>query len=64
MKDSNFSEETMAKGKPLTVTLHIGGKEVESLTEEQACQMTERLSKAMSLYYSQHLAEYQKIKSN
>jgi hypothetical protein len=52
------------KSKPLTVTLHIGGKEVERLTEEQACRMAERLSEAMSLYYTANPEEYKEIKSN
>ena len=53
----------MARSKPLTVTLHIGGKQVESLTDEQAEKMAQRLSEAMSLYYSNHPDEYLKIKT-
>lgn len=48
--------------KPLTVTLHIGGKQVETLTEEQCERMAQRLSETMSLYYTHHKDEYQKIK--
>lgn len=48
--------------KPLTVTLHIGGKQVETLTEEQCERMAQRLTDTMSLYYAQHSDEYQKIK--
>ena len=48
--------------KPLTVTLHIGGKQVETLTEEQCEKMAQRLSETMSRYYTNHLDEYQKIK--
>ena len=48
--------------KPLTVTLHIGGKEVETLTEEQREKMAQRLSEVMSRYYSNHMDEYQKMK--
>ena len=48
--------------KPLTVTLHIGGKQVDKLTPEQCEQMAQRLTEPMSLYYSNHLDEYQKIK--
>ena len=48
--------------KPLTVTLHIGDKQIDKLTPEQCERMAQRLSKSMSLYYSNHLDEYQKIK--
>lgn len=48
--------------KPLTVTLHIGGKQVETLTEEQRERIAHRLSETVSLYYTSHLDEYQKIK--
>ena len=48
--------------KPLTVTLHIGGKQVETLTEEQRERMAQKLSEVMSRYYSNHPEEYKKIK--
>ena len=48
--------------KPLTVTLHIGGKQVESLTDEQIERMAQNLSKAMSRYYSSHIEEFKKLK--
>lgn len=48
--------------KPLTVTLHIGGKQIEKLTTEQCEQMAQRLTEKMSLYYTSHKDEYQKIK--
>lgn len=48
--------------KPLTVTLHIGGKQVENLTNEQCEKISQRLSEAMSLYYTSHADEFQKIK--
>ena len=50
--------------KPLTVTLHIGGKQVETLTPEQREVVAQRLSKAMSLYYTAHPEEYQNLKIN
>lgn len=50
------------KQKPLTVTFHIGGKQVESLTEEQADKMAQKLSEVMSRYYTVNLEEYRKIK--
>jgi hypothetical protein len=52
------------KEKELTVTLHIGGKQVDKLTPEQTERMAERLSKAMSLYYTANPEEYREIKSN
>lgn len=51
------------KSKPLTVTLHIGGKQVDTLTEEQREKIAQRLSETMSRYYSLHPDEYQKIKN-
>lgn len=50
------------KDKPLTVTLHIGGKQVEKLTAEQSERMAQRLSEAMSLYYTANSEEFRKIK--
>lgn len=50
------------KNTPLTVTLHIGGKQVEKLTDEQCERMADRLSETMSRYYTAHSDEYIKIK--
>ena len=47
----------------LTVTLHIGGKQIDKLTPEQSERMAQRLSEAMSIYYTAHPEEYQKIKN-
>ena len=49
--------------KPLTVTLHIGGKQVDTLTAEQREKMAQRLSETMSLYYAHHADEFRKIKN-
>ena len=51
----------MGKGKPLTATFYINGKQVEELTEEQLEKMAERLSEAMSRYYSNHIDEFIKL---
>ena len=51
------------KDKKLTVTLHIGGSQVETLTEEQCENLAKRLSETMSLYYTANPKEYAKIKS-
>ena len=47
--------------KPLTYTLYVGGKQVETFTEEQRERIAQRLSKAMSVYYSAHPEEYKKL---
>lgn len=51
------------KNTKLTVTLHIRGKQVESLTHEQRERMTERLTDVMSKYYTVHPEEYQLIQT-
>ena len=50
------------KDTKLTVTLHIGGEQVEKLTPEQTERMAQRLSKAMSIYYTTHPEELQQLK--
>lgn len=50
------------KGKELTVTLYVGGKQVDTLTPEQRKRMAEKLSERMSIYYTAHLDEFLKIK--
>ena len=49
------------KTKPLTVTIFVGGKQVNELTPEQSERMAQRLSETMSAYYTSHMAEYEKI---
>ena len=46
----------------LTVTLHIGDKQVDKLTAEQSERMAQRLSETMSLYYTAHPEEFSKLK--
>lgn len=48
----------------LTVTLHIGGKQIEELTDEQCERMAQRLSETMNRYYGLHPEEYANIRSN
>lgn len=50
------------KNKPLTVTFHMGGKQIEKLTTEQSEKLAQRLSVAMSRYYSNNLDEFLKLK--
>ena len=53
----------LAKGKrQLTVTLHIGDKQIDTLTTEQRERMSNRLSKTMNKYYSSHPLEYEQMK--
>ena len=52
------------KNTPLTVTLHINGKQVDTLTDEQREVMAQRLSEAMSRYYSNHPEEYKRLIEN
>ena len=49
------------KQKELTVTLHIGGKQVDCLTDEQKDKMARRLSETMSRYYTANLDEFKEI---
>ena len=49
------------KQNQLTVTLHIGGKQIERLTEEQKEKMADRLSETMSRYYTANPGEFKKI---
>lgn len=46
----------------LTVTLHIGGEQVEKLTAEQVQRIADSLSEAMSIYYTAHPAEFKELK--
>ena len=48
--------------KPLTATIHIGGKQVDKLTEEQLERMAQRLTERMSIYYTAHIDAFKKIK--
>ena len=59
----NYSRGTFMKNTKLTVTFHIGGKQVDKLTEEQKERMAQRLSEAMSIYYTAHIDEFKKIKN-
>lgn len=53
----------MRKDKPLTVTLHIGGKQVDRLTDEQVEKMAHKVGETMSTYYTAHPDEFKKIKT-
>ena len=44
--------------KKLACTFYVNGEKVDRLTEEQLDSMSEKLSKAMSRYYTDHPKEY------
>jgi hypothetical protein len=50
------------KDTKLTVTFHVGGKQVDKLTEEQLEKMAQRVGEAMSIYYTAHPDEYRQLK--
>lgn len=50
------------KNTKLTVTLHIGGEQVDKLTPDQSERMAQRLSEAMSLYYTANPKEFAELK--
>ena len=50
------------KNAPLTVTLHVGSRQVETLDDEYLKRLSQRLSDAMSAYYTAKPEEYRKIK--
>ena len=50
-------------GKTLTCTFFVGGKQVERLTPEHLDKMAQRIGEALSKFYSVHLDEYRKIKT-
>ena len=58
-----IQEVLCMKNTKLTVTFYVGGKQVDKLTEEQKERMAQRLSEAMSIYYTAHIDEFKKIKN-
>ena len=50
------------KNTKLTVTLHIGGKQVDKLTAEQSERMAQRLSETVNLYYTAKPKEFAELK--
>lgn len=51
----------MSTRQKLTYTFYVGGVQVDKLTTEHKQKIGERLSEAMSLYYTQHPLEHQKL---
>ena len=60
---ANIFQGAIMKDKKLTVTLHIGGTQVETLTAEQCESLSKRLSETMSCYYTANPTEYAKLKN-
>ena len=50
------------KNTKLTVTIHIGGKQVDKLTGDQKERLAQKLSDAMSLYYTANKGELKKMR--
>lgn len=45
----------------MTCTFYVGDQKVEKLTAEQLERMSERLSEAMTLYYSRHPEQFARL---
>ena len=50
-------------GKLLSCTFFVGDKQVEKLTPEDTERMADRVSKALSTYYTVHVDEFVKFKA-
>ena len=50
--------------KELKCIFYVNGERVDRLTEEQKDSMAEKLSKAMSRYYTVNIEEYQTLMQN
>ena len=50
------------KEQKLTCTFYVGGKQVDKLTPEHLEKMSQRLGDVLSVYYSQNIEEYQRLK--
>ena len=50
------------KGQELTCTFFLNGVQVDKLPPEYLDKMAQRLGEVMSLYYSNHMDEYKKLK--
>ena len=52
---------TGRKKKEITVTLFVGGQQVNELTAQQIEKLQEKLEKKMNVYYSLNLEEYARL---
>ena len=51
------------KEQKLTCTFYVGGKQVDKLTPEHLEKMAQRVGEALSIFYTQHLDEYQRLRA-
>lgn len=51
----------MAMAKEITIKLFVDGNEVDTLSADQRESMARRLGERMSVYYSNHINEYQNL---
>lgn len=51
------------KQKPLTCTFYMNGEPVDRLTPDQLERMARRMGEVMSIYYTAHPEEYERILS-
>ena len=52
------------KEQKLTCSFYVNGVQVDKLTPDHLDKMASRLGEVMSIYYTAHIDEYQKLKSN
>ena len=50
------------KDKPLTVTFHLGGKQIDKLTDDEKKRIAQRISIGMTSYYEEHPSEINRRK--
>ena len=50
------------KEQKLTCTFFVGGKQVDKLSPDHLEKMASRLGDVMSIYYTAHIDEYQRLK--
>ena len=62
MKCNDIQKGGIEMAKELTCIFYVNGERVDKLTEEQKDSMAEKLSKAMSRYYTVNIDEFLKIK--
>lgn len=49
------------RNKPITVTLFVGERQVQTLSTEQREALSRRLSRNMSTYYTAHPEQYERL---
>ena len=54
--------EVTMKDKPLTVTFHLGGKQIDKLMDDEKKRIAQRISIGMTSYYEEHPSEINRRK--